>query len=126
MDNEEKICTYCEKNIAEFYCDKCGEPTCEDCLVPYDQFNLIEGCICQSCYELDQLCRANEYQREEKENEEREKKKEKRNAKARARYNSPEQKEKRKKKKEKREQAEIEYRKKLLLKLSKIVNDMFR
>lgn len=43
-------CIWCGR-LTEFICDSCGDPLCDECCVPYTQFNLLEKNICKDCYD---------------------------------------------------------------------------
>lgn len=43
-------CHICGK-LSEFVCEKCGQPACEDCLVPFTLQNQIDYCLCNYCHD---------------------------------------------------------------------------
>ena len=43
-------CYIC-RNDTEDSCRECEQWVCEDCQVPYTQFNFIDYTLCESCYE---------------------------------------------------------------------------
>lgn len=49
-------CYECGKQ-SNLECKDCEECVCEDCVVPYTQFNQVDYTLCKSCYyqRLDQL-----------------------------------------------------------------------
>lgn len=95
-------------NITDYYCEDCGEPVCEECCVPYDQFTQIDYTLCQCCHDGDMARRELEAYREEDRKAAEKAKRDARNKKARERYWRPENVEKRRlaKIERKRKQAE--------------------
>ena len=107
-------CHVCQKPTDEFECEQCNLPTCEDCLVPYDQFTMIDYCWCTDCHESNQANDYLERSKEWKRKEDLKKKREHRNKLARARYWKPENVAKRKEAKKQREIERAERDKKII------------
>ncbi len=102
-----KKCYSCEKMTDEDWtCETCEEIVCEDCTMPYTQFNQMTATQCQLCGEFQQDEAGAEYFRDKKLNEEKEaeeqQKKNHRNKSAKIHYHTPEQVAKRNTKKEAR------------------------
>lgn len=89
-------CHICGKS-AETTCIRCDEPACEDCLVPFSQFNQCTEDRCTECEDFYQKEKAEYFQLQEQAAKERDEKRKARNAAARRRYHLPEQVEKRRK-----------------------------
>ena len=73
-----------------YFCADCDEPVCEDCCVPFTQFNLIERTLCQCCYDTYEAQDRLDYRKEEEREEKKKAEKEKRNKKSREIYWKPE------------------------------------
>lgn len=110
-------------NLTDYFCRDCGEPVCEDCCVPYDQFNLIDYTLCQSCYDGDMARRELEVYREEELEAEKRAKREARNKAARKRYWLPENVEKRRLAKVEKKRREAEQARKVLAETFRVMRD---
>ena len=119
------ICHMCNGET-DFTCEKCGEPVCEYCCVPYTIHNQIEYALCKSCGEGMEERAVLGYWKEQDAREKREKEAEAKRAvhraAARKRYWLPENVEKRRVKKA----EERERRRKQFEKAMDIVSKMFR
>jgi len=51
MGEELLRCDYCDNVEIVYECRICGELFCEDCLVAYDQFAMIDYDICVNCFD---------------------------------------------------------------------------
>jgi len=45
-----KKCYMCGKE-SDWYCEQCGEIVCEECTVPFTQFNQLTETRCVECYD---------------------------------------------------------------------------
>jgi len=98
MKNTVYECHNCRSEVdADYICVSCGSYVCEDCQVPFTQFNQCTEIVCEICETIGAESRADEYIKKEEVKKENEKKRLDKNALARKRYHSPEQKEKREK-----------------------------
>jgi hypothetical protein len=105
MDDQK--CHICGE-LTEWECERCGEPVCEKCCVPFTQFNQCTETICNDCGDHLNDLRAIEIEREEKNKEIQEKIEDCKKWERLKKYNSPEQIEKRAKKKiERRERKRL-------------------
>ena len=109
----------------EWKCEKCEEPVCEDCCVPYTQFTQIDYPLCNSCGEAMCYEEARNRQEEEEGDAERKKIKDEKNLCARIKYNSTEQKEKRRLKKIELQKQRAEENRKSSERVLSIMNSMF-
>lgn len=122
----EKLCYYCEENLAEFECTHCGLPTCEDCLVEYDLFNnLMEDTICKGCNNSNEFHYINELEKEHELERQEKIKRDKVNYQRRANYWLPDNVEKRKRKKILRQKEKVELARNQLQEASKVFQDLF-
>ena len=110
---------------ADWHCKDCGEPTCEDCLVPFTLQNQIDYCLCNSCYEGRETERYFENCREEELRDKVEAEKKIKRDKRRANYWKPENVAKRKEIKRLKNIARVEANRKMLAEAFKIVGEMF-
>lgn len=118
-----EICHICGKE-SEFYCRQCDECVCEECTVPYTQYNQIDYTLCNNCGDVYDENMYDAYKIEEKIKEEREKKRILKNQKQRAYYHSDKAKEKRELKKIEREKIRREHELKEAEFLVKIIKDI--
>ena len=120
--SEELKCHMCG-NPTDYCCQDCGEPVCEDCCVPYDQFTQIDYTLCQSCRDgqeaSDWLARDREHKRQEAIKA----KRDARNAASKKRYWKPENVEKRRLAKIERNRLRVERNRKMLAEAFRIVAD---
>jgi hypothetical protein len=118
-------CHVCGKKT-DWKCESCEEPVCEDCCVPFTQFNQCTNAICECCGDTNNEIRASNQALIDEENEKIEKGRLLRNKKARIRYHSSEQQEKRRIKKEELRLESIVFQKERAEKLGKIMSNIFR
>lgn len=120
----ELICHICG-NVADFHCQQCDEPVCEDCCVPFTLQNLIDYTLCNCCHDGNE---AEEYLQRRKEDEiqdEMDKKKEERRKARFARYWKTENITKRREQRVARKKAQAELQRKQTEESVKVVNEMF-
>ena len=118
------ICHICSSE-ADFCCEDCDQPVCENCCVPYTSHTPIEGTLCVHCHDTDHARRYDAACAEEEKEEERKAKFEKKNATRRALYWKPENVAKRRITKAKRAKERSEYLRNAFIKSLKLTNAMF-
>jgi len=53
MKKEDAICYVCGAE-ADYECDRCEQPICDDCTAKRDGFNNLEKTLCEKCYNFDE------------------------------------------------------------------------
>ena len=56
-------------NETDFECRECGEPVCDDCTMPYNQFTQIDYTLCRECGGIREEMKAEKYYSQEHEEE---------------------------------------------------------
>ena len=113
------------RNLTDYCCEDCGEPVCEECAVPYDQFTQIDYTLCQCCHDGNMSRRQLEAYREEDLQAESKAKKDARNKAARERYWRPENVAKRKAAREERKRLKREQAIRNFQETMRIVSEVF-
>ena len=119
-------CHVCEENEADFECNRCGEPVCEDCCVVPTYKNQLEETLCTLCGDMIEAERYRDYDREYKKNEALETKRAASKKKRRETYFKPENVEKRRVRKIERKRLKAERELEIMEQTVSTVSSMFR
>lgn len=111
---------------ADYECRDCGKFVCDNCTVPYTQFNQVDYTLCKMCGDAQENSRANEYFRQEQQEKQELKDRQIKNKKQREYYHSEKPTEKRRLKKVELQKLKVQQKEEREEMLSHIFRNIFK